>query len=116
MSLFIKCSYVKCKSHLPGIIIPIASFKALNAPPYMPRGHAIMQDLRLCESCALTAKIHELVDNKRWAEICRQIDAQGGTPPDRASLEMVLGSPKDKPVPHILRKAVAQMREEKPIE
>lgn len=60
----------------------------------MPEGHAILANLKLCESCALTAKIHEMIDNKRWAEICKQIEAQGGTEPDRSTLRLMLGVPK----------------------
>lgn len=103
--MFIKCSYTLCKTGLPGIVIPIAAFRAKNAPKYMPQGHAIMENLRLCESCALSAKVHELVDNKRWKDICNQIAAQGGTPPDRDTLELILGSPKDQPLPGYLVKA-----------
>lgn len=112
---FIKCSYVKCKTALPGIVIPIASFKALNAPPYMPRGHAIIVELRLCESCALTADIHQMVDDKRWQDICLKMEAAGGTAPDRSSLELVLGTPKDQPLPPMFKDAVEKMRIEKPL-
>lgn len=117
MSLFIKCSYTKCKSGLPGIIIPIASFLPAPVggkpvPPYMPRGHAILNDMRLCESCALTADIHQMITDKRWKEICYQIEAAGGTPPDRDTLEMVLGSPKDQPVPETFKKAWENMKKQ----
>lgn len=106
------CSYIHCKTGLPGIVVPIAQFKAKNAPAYMPKGHAIIGDLRLCESCALTAKIDELVTDKRWAEICHQIKAAGGAEPDRDSLELLLGAKKDKPFSPALARAIKRMRSE----
>lgn len=110
MSLFIRCGHSKCKTGLPGIITPIAAFKATKAPPYMPEGHAVLQDMKLCESCALTANIHTLIDNKRWAEISRQITAAGGAEPDRKTLRMVLGAPKDQPLPQMFREALKRER------
>lgn len=107
---FIKCSYSKCKTKLPGVVVPVASFKALNAPKYMPPGHAIISDAMLCESCALTANIHELIDDKRWLEICRKIEGAGGTPPDRSSLELLLGSPKNQPLPQAFKKTITKLR------
>jgi hypothetical protein len=110
-----KCSYPGCKSGLTGIVIPVASFKALNAPKYMPRGHAIMQDLRLCEACAPHASIHKLVDDRRWQDICRQLAAAGGIPPDRNSLEMLLGTPRGESLPPMFVEAIKKMRSESPI-
>lgn len=112
---FHRCSYIHCKTGLPGIVIPIGTFlpKPLDGmppPSFIGRAHAIMSDLRLCESCALTAKIHELIDDKRWQNICDQIKAQGGPPPDRETLELEFGSPKDQPLPKIFVDAFKRMK------
>lgn len=66
----------------------------LDGPAFMPKGHAVLGDLRLCESCARAAKINELISDKRWTDICYQLAAAGGEPPDRDSLELLLGRPK----------------------
>lgn len=117
LAKFQRCSYAICKTGLPGIVIPVASFLPLPVdgkpvPAYMPRGHAVMSDLRLCESCALTARVQFLVHDKRWAEICRQIAAAGGSPPDRESLQLLLGSPKNQPLPESFKQAVQKLRKE----
>lgn len=65
-----------------------------------------MSDLRLCESCALSANIHDIVNDTRWKDICHKIHAQGGTPPDRETLKLELGWPKDQPVPKWFKDAL----------
>lgn len=113
--IFRRCNYPKCKTGLPGLIIPVATFlpkpiDGQQVPKYMPRGHAVMADLRLCESCALTADVNVLVNDKRWTDICHQIAGAGGTPPDRDSLKLELGSPKDQPIPKIIADGLKRMR------
>lgn len=103
-----RCSYRNCKTGLPGVVIPIAQFKAMNAPAYMPTAQAVLEDMRLCESCALSADIHDIINDKRWKDICHQIAAQGGTPPDRSSLTLHLGWHKDQPPPECVKQFVAK--------
>lgn len=109
-SLFTACSYRFCRSGLPGIVVPVIQFKALNAPAYMPPGHAIISEALLCESCALTAKIDELVTDKRWAYISAQLAAAGAQPPDRDSVKLMLGARKDKPLPKAFADALKRER------
>lgn len=94
-----RCSYTLCKTGLPGVVVPVATFLPKNPPPYMPRGHAFLSNLRLCEGCALTADVHQMVDNKRWKDITDQIIAQGGEPPDRDSLKLMLAAPQGEKFP-----------------
>jgi hypothetical protein len=113
--LFHKCSYVHCKTGLPGVLTPVATFlpkpiKGKPVPSYMPRAHAIIGNLRLCESCAMSAKVHELINDKRWSEICRQIEAAGGATPDRASLELALAATKGTPMPEGLKNQLKHTR------
>lgn len=104
------CAYAKCKTGLPGVIVPIVQFRAQMAPGYMPPGHAVIGSALLCESCSLTANVHELIDDKRWQNICEQLIAAGAQPPDRDSLELLLGSPKDKPLPKAFTDALRRER------
>src|SRR5258708_34433367 len=103
--LFYRCSYVKCKTGLPGVVIPVVSLRAMNAPPYMPRGHAVLKELRLCESCFVSADVHMIIGDKRWKDICEKISLQGGPkvqPPDRDTLELHASWEKDNPPPQFV--------------
>lgn len=107
-----KCSYLLCKTGLPGIIVPIIEFRAIRSAASigLTPGRAIVGGVTLCESCALTAKVHEIVDDRRWSDICRQIASAGGPLPDRDSLELHLGSPKGNPLPQAFQHALMAAR------
>lgn len=78
------CSYIHCRSRDMGEYIPVIVFSAKGIPSsVLPPGQAVIRDLRLCRTCALKAKVHDLCTNKRWAQICANIAAEGAAPPDR---------------------------------
>lgn len=90
------CSYVKCRSRQPGIFTPIIRFYAKDVPKsLMPPGHAVVSGVMLCNNCAQTANVHEIVSDRRWQEICTHLSVAGATPPDRDSIELLLGTPKN---------------------
>lgn len=107
-----KCSYLLCKTGLPGIITPVIKFSPIKGPRSigLTKGQAIVGGVMLCESCAVSAKVHEIVDDRRWADICRQIASAGGPPPDRDSLELHLGTPKGQPLPKSFQHALMAAR------
>lgn len=87
---FTKCSYIHCKSRHPGIYTPVIRFYAKIGPKYLPPGHAIVYGMRLCQNCAQTAKIHDIVTDSRWKDICDKIAAAGAAPPNRDTIELLL--------------------------
>ena len=55
----------------------------------MPPAHARIFELLLCEECASKANVHDIVNNRRWAAICKPFEDANLPLPDRNSLKLI---------------------------
>lgn len=51
--------------------------------------HVFINELKLCENCAQIAKVHDLITDKRWIEICKVFTDQGAPIPRRDNMQLL---------------------------